>query len=82
MLIGIKYPSKQRKVYTLLVFVYHARSLLPLCVPGRAGKDWNSDESIRVKGRGRELLRKTYSDESIDGKIESGRGFSTLLCTY
>lgn len=79
---GIKYLSKQRKAYTLLVLVYHARSLLSLCIPGRAGKDQNSDDSIRVKGRGRKLLRKRYPDESIDGKIESGRGFSTLLRAY
>lgn len=79
---GIKHLSKQRKAYTLLVLVYHAGSLLPLCVPGRAGIDRNSDDSIRVKGRGRKLLRKRYPDKSIDGKIESGRDFSTLLCTY
>lgn len=79
---GIEHLSKQRKAYTLLVLVYHAGSLLPFCIPGRAGKDQNSDDSIRVKGGGRKLLRKRYPDESVDGKIESGRGFSTLLCTY
>lgn len=81
MLIGIKYLSKQRKTYTLLVFVYHARSLLPLCVPGRAGKDWNSDESIRVKGQDEEenCLEKDILTKVQTGKLKVG-GALVLFC--
>lgn len=53
---GIKCLGKQSKAHVMLVFVHHARGLWPLCVHERTGKDSNSDDSTRIKGRGIKLL--------------------------
>lgn len=58
MLRGIKYLSKERKAYTLLVLVYHARSLLSLAFLVGLGKTRTVMTQSEVKDKEENCLGK------------------------